>query len=864
MKKVIRYIVTSLPGGASVLVCGAATANRTFTQHAIRNTLLALLLCSALRVPNSALAQSNLIYGYVRDYTRVVQPRVTVTLTCLYPDKRTEGLDDIRRDPMSAKTDTNGYYAFTNLLWGKYQRDVSGVVGTPYIFYVGTNTIGAVPITSLTTNQGALPMNSATNYPTLAQVNALIDDATTGLGTGSITLSNTTANVGVSNGAGGIGTNATFILNAASANAAAYDEPAWYAFGAPFYGGQDGWPPNGTEQSGHLVGTSDGINWTGGDSYPEFIGTNGIMRDIAGLRVGATNYWSWGTTVTGAVWRLPLWISTNLHPQAAGWLLTDVDFSINGDSNRIAYCWSPTFTLYASSTGATNVLMTASVSTNGGASFEQRATVWNVTNFPSGSHSAVEKIRTGMTNCLDLTPSFDWSSGVLYFAAKDEISKYVVIGRFTNNIPGFLGATVALNGNHSQWGLSREGVFFLRCPDGSLNLYMQKYDYDYSLYPGHGHVYCFAKSSATTNAGYFGPWSSLTNCNFAMQNPASFKPIFLDKAKSRNEAAAIVGTTVKKRGMQWVAGKLGVGTNGYTGAGDFATWTNDFAGYGIGTEIEPLGGFGTTANGITHFYSYTNDFFSQVLSLDLHSNVRETIGMSNSGVAFYVPVSANAFSGSGAGLTNIPISGVAGQSTTNTIVATNIANLASLTNNLEDTITNSQSGVTLGAPTFTGVVNSTNLDQRLTALKPATNTLNFLSGWYPNQDNNGLIPVFGFNIYSRPLGSGIRWQVNTLAPRGYRTNLTRIHFAITNSSSALTTATLYSALNTGGASMLDAANLGTLNIPLASPGMTNLVEVTWTNTTATAWTHTYQHLLLITGNPSGTGYLISGQQEWYP
>src|SRR4051812_27908898 len=100
------------------------------------------------------------------------------------------------------------------------------------------------------------------------------------------------------------------------------------------------------------------------------------------------------------------------------------------------------------------------------------------------------------------------------------------------------------------------------------------------------------------------------------------------------------------------------------------------------------------------------------MAIDLHSNVKETIGMSNSGVAFYVPVSANVFSGSGAGLTGIPISGVSGQSTTNIIVATNIANLASLTNNIEDAITNGQSGATLAAPTFTGPVTATNLDQK--------------------------------------------------------------------------------------------------------------------------------------------------------
>lgn len=436
------------------------------------------------------------------------------------------------------------------------------------------------------------------------------------------------------------------------------DDPAWYVFGAPFYGGQDSFPPNGTEQSGHLVGTVDGINWTGGDSYPEFTGTNGIMRDIAGLRVGTSNYWTWTTsiTVSNTAGRVPLWVSTNMHAQTTGWLLTNVDFSMNGDSNRIAYCWSPTLTRYVSSAGDTNILMTASVCTNlayvyavgtTNYQFEQRATIWNITNFPYGSHSAVEKINMGigvgnggLTNCLDLTPSYDAAGGILYFGAKDERSGFLVLGKFTTNTAGSLATTNIMKGDHSGWGAGREGVFFLRMQDGSLNIYFQRYDYDYSGTPGHGHCYVFAKSTAATNSGYLGPWSKLTNCNFAFQNPSSFKPIFLDTAKARNEAAAIAGTTTKKRGMQWVAGRLGAGTNGVTGSGDFSLQTNDWGGFGVGTEIEPKGGFGVTSNGVTHFFSYDPGFFSQLLELDLHSNVKETHAVSNTGVAFYVPVTA--------------------------------------------------------------------------------------------------------------------------------------------------------------------------------------------------------------------------------
>jgi len=110
MNKVIRYIVPSLHG--------CAVPSR-ITHHvspfAVLHLLSAIL---AFTFVSAASAQTNVIYGYVRDYTRDSQPRVTVTITCLYPDKRTDRLDDIRRDPLSAKTDAYGYYAFTNLLWG--------------------------------------------------------------------------------------------------------------------------------------------------------------------------------------------------------------------------------------------------------------------------------------------------------------------------------------------------------------------------------------------------------------------------------------------------------------------------------------------------------------------------------------------------------------------------------------------------------------------------------------------------------------------------------------------------------------------------------------------------------------------------
>ena len=71
-------------------------------------------------------AQTNVIYGNVASYTQKAVSGVTVTATLLAPNPRTSGNQIIRQDAVGVLTDTNGNFAFTNLLYGYYSLNVSG------------------------------------------------------------------------------------------------------------------------------------------------------------------------------------------------------------------------------------------------------------------------------------------------------------------------------------------------------------------------------------------------------------------------------------------------------------------------------------------------------------------------------------------------------------------------------------------------------------------------------------------------------------------------------------------------------------------------------------------------------------------
>jgi len=135
-------------------------------------TFLILLLSLATAAADVRL--TNIVSGSVGDYSLNPQKRVNLTVTLLYPNPRLVNNFLVRQDAVATTTDTNGFFAFTNLQWGIYALNVQGLSGTGFKFIVGTNTSGSVPLSALVTNAAALPPNPATNYYTQAQVDALL------------------------------------------------------------------------------------------------------------------------------------------------------------------------------------------------------------------------------------------------------------------------------------------------------------------------------------------------------------------------------------------------------------------------------------------------------------------------------------------------------------------------------------------------------------------------------------------------------------------------------------------------------------------------------------------------------------------
>lgn len=129
--------------------------------------LMFLLGCIAAKSQTQPMpqpTQTNTLYGWAGDYGVRQQSRVTVTLTLMYPNPRTVNNIAVRQDPIATQTDTNGYFQFTNILWGHYTYSLSGAAGTVFDAWVGTNTIGPCPVASLSTNANNWPAFGAFNY----------------------------------------------------------------------------------------------------------------------------------------------------------------------------------------------------------------------------------------------------------------------------------------------------------------------------------------------------------------------------------------------------------------------------------------------------------------------------------------------------------------------------------------------------------------------------------------------------------------------------------------------------------------------------------------------------------------------------
>lgn len=122
----------------------------------------------------AAIAQTtNTIFGYVGDYGLAPKSRVQVAVSLLEPTPRTVGNMAVRGDAVTTTTSADGYFAFHNLIWGKYRLAIDGRPGAGFDFNIPTNTQGSVSITSLIASTNLLPPNPNTNYYTQAQVDAV-------------------------------------------------------------------------------------------------------------------------------------------------------------------------------------------------------------------------------------------------------------------------------------------------------------------------------------------------------------------------------------------------------------------------------------------------------------------------------------------------------------------------------------------------------------------------------------------------------------------------------------------------------------------------------------------------------------------
>lgn len=121
-------------------------------------------------------AQTNVIFGYSTDITgQPPQAHLTATATLLSPNPRNDfnqqSFQQFRSTPINQ---TNGYYSFTNLVYGYYSLTISGPYGTTFHFWVSQGNVGTIPIGSLISNDDTAPPNPGTNYYTTAQIDALL------------------------------------------------------------------------------------------------------------------------------------------------------------------------------------------------------------------------------------------------------------------------------------------------------------------------------------------------------------------------------------------------------------------------------------------------------------------------------------------------------------------------------------------------------------------------------------------------------------------------------------------------------------------------------------------------------------------
>lgn len=137
------------------------------------NPLLPILILT-LALAQAAHAATAHIVVSLRDHGMAPVARRAVVLTPIAPHPRTEGPHLFSHDTLARTTDATGGTVFSNVVWGTYRLDIIGRPGASYTLTLGTNHTGLVSAVALRNAPGLLPPNPATNFYTMAQVDALL------------------------------------------------------------------------------------------------------------------------------------------------------------------------------------------------------------------------------------------------------------------------------------------------------------------------------------------------------------------------------------------------------------------------------------------------------------------------------------------------------------------------------------------------------------------------------------------------------------------------------------------------------------------------------------------------------------------
>ncbi|MDE1871714.1 MAG: hypothetical protein KGI06_05755 [Candidatus Micrarchaeota archaeon] len=153
----------------------------------MRKALLLLLVLLPMMAIAQLPIQTNLLTGYVGDYGVAPQSGINCTLTLVSPNPRTFNQTFITVAPLSVQSDTNGYFAFTNILWGNYLLSIQGQsYNEIFKIQVQTTTTNTTPLASLGRTFNPSWPNPQTNYYTMPQIDALL--SALGTNTGALPL----------------------------------------------------------------------------------------------------------------------------------------------------------------------------------------------------------------------------------------------------------------------------------------------------------------------------------------------------------------------------------------------------------------------------------------------------------------------------------------------------------------------------------------------------------------------------------------------------------------------------------------------------------------------------------------------------